>query len=117
MSFVESLAIVASAAAAAERITELVKPIYLKIKNRIMKSDFKECTKAEKIILTVFLGTLICLMLQIGIDIPAVDEPAIVQQLFAGLISSVGSNFLHLILTILTGIKDIQESRLYRNKT
>ena len=116
MSFVESLAIVASAAAAAERVTELIKPIYLKIKNSILKSDFKECTKAEKIILTIFLGTLICITLQIGIDIPIIEEPPLVQQLFAGLLSSVGSNFLHLLLSILTVVKDTQESRIYRDK-
>lgn len=114
MSFLDSLSTVASVAAAVERLTELIKPSYLKIKNKIMKKDFTECTKAEKIVCTMLLGVLICILYKIGIDIPGANEPVIVQQLLAGLISSFGSNFLHILLSILTGIKDTTESRAIR---
>ncbi len=112
MSIVDSLSIIAAVAAAVERIIEIIKPIYLKLRNRIMKTDLSECTKAEKIMLSIFMGITICIILQIGIDLPAVNEPAFVQQLLAGLLSSLGSNLLHILLSILTGLKNVTESHI-----
>ena len=114
MSFTDLLGVIASVAVAVERATEVLKPFYLKAKNKLFKKDFGECTKAEKNMITIILGTLICIIAEVGVDIPGVNEASIIQKILAGLIASFGSNVLHTILSILTGIKDTTEARAAR---
>jgi hypothetical protein len=110
MSFVEMLGVLSSISVGIERVTEVIKPIYLEIKNEILKKDFAECSRLEKRIITIIIGIITCIFTRIGIDIPGVNEPLIVQAILAGFISSFGSNVLHTLLTILTGFKDATEA-------
>lgn len=114
MSFTDLLSVTASVAVAVERATEVLKPVYLKIKNKVFKKDQTECTKEEKNILSIILGVLICIIMHIGVDIPGINETSVIQQILAGLISSFGSNVLHVALSILTGVKDTTEARAIR---
>lgn len=111
MSLTETLAVLASVATAVERLTIFAKPFFLKTKIFLFRKNFTECTKIEKIFITIILGILLCIALQFSIDIPSVNEPAIVGQILAGLISSFGSNTLHTILAVLTSIKEQHEAR------
>jgi hypothetical protein len=101
----------ASIAIIVERITEILKPAYLSIKNKIFKKAQSECTKPEKITITIILSIILCISLGIGVDIPGITKTSLMQEILAGLISSFGSNILHIVLTILTGLKDTVESR------
>lgn len=114
MNYTDLLSAIASVAVAVERATEVLKPVYLKAKNQIFKKELTECTRTEKYIMTIILGTLFCILIQVGVDIPGINEPMIIQEILAGLISSFGSNMLHIILSILTGIKDTTEARASR---
>lgn len=114
MSFTDILSVIASIAVAVERTTEIVKPVYVKTKNRIFKKDLMECTRAEKNIISIILGILFCMLTKVGVDIPGIDESKTIQEILAGLISSFGSNILHTLLSILTGIKDVKEARAAR---
>lgn len=116
MSFKDTFTIIASIAVIVERVTEIFKPIYLKIKNGFMKTEQTECTKLEKTIITIIISPIVCLLMQFGIDIPILDEPLAVQQILAGMIASFGSNVLHITLSILTGIKDTTEITVRRQK-
>lgn len=101
----------ASVAVIVERITEILKPVYLKAKNRIFKKEYAECSKAEKITLTILFSVFICIFLGIRIEIPGIAKTILFQEILAGLISSFGSNILHMFLTILTGLKNTIETR------
>jgi hypothetical protein len=102
------LTIVLAVAIATERFVEVVKSIYLKIKNHF--GSFEECTKAEKIIMSVLVGPALCIVSGIGIDIPGIAEPVIVQAIFTGLFASIGSNVIHTLLGLVVAFKDAAES-------
>jgi hypothetical protein len=109
MDFITALSIILGAAVASERATELIKPLYLKIKNQYSKTQYAECTKTEKEVMTILVAPLICIVARIGIDLPGLNESTIVQQLLAGLIASLGSNVLHALMSIVLAIKDSAE--------
>jgi len=109
-----------SIAVIVERITEILKPAYLAAKNKIFKKEQVECTKPEKITITIILSIFICISMGIGIDIPGITKTSLLQEILAGLISSFGSNILHIFLTILTGVKDTIETgstRMRKSRT
>jgi hypothetical protein len=101
------LALVLAVAIATERVVEVIKPLYLKVKNFFAKGTYLECDKTEKIIMSVLAGPVICVILNIGINISGV--PIIAQSILLGLFASVGSNAIHLIITTLTALKDATE--------
>jgi hypothetical protein len=104
------LTIVLAVAIATERVVEVIKPLYLKVKNFFTKKncvEYAECDKTEKIIMSVLAGPVICIVLGIGIDVSGI--PVIVQSILLGLFASVGSNAIHLIITALTALKDATE--------
>jgi hypothetical protein len=103
------LIILLAVAGAIERLVEVIKPVYLQVKNAITKAGFQECTKSEKIVMSILLGPALCIITQIGIDIPRVNESAIIQYILAGLLASMGSNILHTVLSILLAFKDAAE--------
>jgi hypothetical protein len=109
MDLITTLGIVAATAVAVERGVTVIKPLYLKVKNTFAKTPATECTKTEKEIITVILGPVICIVAQIGIDIPGVTENAYVQYVLAGLLASLGSNVLHALLSIILAIKNSAE--------
>lgn len=100
-----------SVAVIVERVTEILKPVYLKAKNKIFKKEYTECSKTEKITLTILFSVFICISLGIRIEIPGITKTILFQEILAGLISSFGSNILHMLLTILTGLKNTVETR------
>jgi len=112
MDFTGLLSVLIAVSASVERIAEVIKPLYLKTKNKLLKTDLTECTKVEKTIMSIVLGIFICLITNVGVDIPQVNETTVIQQILAGLISSFGSNILHTALSILTSIKNNSEARL-----
>jgi hypothetical protein len=114
MSFEDILGTTASVAFAVERVTEIIKPSYLAIKNKILKQNQLECTKPEKIFITIFIGMLLCLTMKVGINVQGIPESGILRQILAGLVSSLGSNVLHALLSIATGLKDTVENRSRR---
>jgi hypothetical protein len=101
------LTIVLAVAIATERLVEVVKPLYLKLKNKF--GSFAECTKAEKIIMTVLISPVLCIISGIGIDIPGITEPVIVQAILTGLFASIGSNVIHTLLGLVVAFKDAAE--------
>lgn len=101
------LTIVLAVAIAIERLVEVIKPLYLKVKNYITKRNDSECTKTEKIIISIATGVVLCLIGGIGLDIPAI--PIIVSQILCGLAASIGSNAIHAILGLIVAFKDAAE--------
>jgi predicted histidine transporter YuiF (NhaC family) len=101
------LTLVLAVAIATERVVEVIKPLYLKVKNFLTKNNYSECDKTEKIIMSVLAGPVICVVLGIGINISGI--PVIAQSILLGLFASVGSNAIHLIITTLTALKDATE--------
>jgi hypothetical protein len=112
MSITDFLYSVSAVSVAAERATEVFKPIFLGLRNKIFKTNAPECSKPEKVFMSMIFGVLIAMAVQVGIDIPSVTETPVEQQVFAGLVSSFGSNILHIVLSILTGVKDTREARI-----
>jgi Na+-translocating ferredoxin:NAD+ oxidoreductase RnfA subunit len=102
------LALILAVAIAIERIVEIIKPVYLKAKNAVLKKQYPECTRTEKIIMSVITGPAICLALGLTADVPGI--PAAAQSILLGLIASVGSNVIHTLISTITAIKDATES-------
>lgn len=98
--------VILAAAVAVERAAEVIKPFYLKIKNRFTKVKYTECSKLEKEIMSILLGPAICIAAQVGVDLPSIGESAVLGQVLAGLAASLGSNFLHTVLSIALAIKN-----------
>ena len=93
------LFIILSVAVATERLTEVVKPLYLKIKNTITKKQEEECTKVEKIIMAILIGVIISLISGVSLGIATI--PVLLQQITIGLFASLGSGFIHTIINLL----------------
>lgn len=100
-------AIVLAVAIAVERLVEVVKPLYLRVKNTILKREYRECTKTEKIIMTVLIGPVLCIIGGIGLDIAGI--PVAASQILCGLVASIGSNVIHTILNLIIAFKDAAE--------
>ncbi|MEN6313269.1 MAG: hypothetical protein ABFD25_03355 [Clostridiaceae bacterium] len=101
------LTLVLAVAIAIERLVEVIKPLYLKIKNYFGK--YIECSKTEKIIMSVLVGPTLCIISGIGIDIPGIAEPVIVRAILTGLFASIGSNVIHTLLSLVVAFKDAAE--------
>lgn len=110
MEFTTLLSLILAVSVAVERAVELIKPLYLKITNNYTKVQRIDCTKTEKTVMTILLGPIICIIAQVGIDLPGVNESNIMQQVLAGLIASMGSNVLHALMSIILAIKSSAES-------
>jgi len=110
MDFATMLGIILATAVALERLVEFIKPFYLQIKTYFTGKRASECTTTEKKVMTILLGPVMCIIAQIGIDIPNVNESALIQYILAGLVASMGSNVLHAFLSIILAIKNNAES-------
>jgi hypothetical protein len=113
MDFVGILTSLLIIAGLVEAVAEIIKPPYLQLKNIVLAVQSKplatECSKYEKRVITVVLSLTICIVGKYGINMAAWDEPLIVQYITAGVIASLGSNVLHLLLSIAISIKDAIE--------
>lgn len=89
-----------------ERVTEILKKFYIPIYNKIFKTEKVDMSIAEKQFLSLVIGLASCIALEIGIDIPNVNELPIVQQILAGTVASIGSNMIHSILGVVVAIKN-----------
>ena len=101
------LFIILSVAVATERLTEVIKPLYLKVKNAITKKQDVECTKVEKIIMAILIGVVISLISGVGLGIATM--PILLQQVTIGLFASLGSGFIHTIISLLSAFKEAAE--------
>jgi hypothetical protein len=110
MDFTTLLGIIVAAAIALERLVEVIKPFYLQIKNYFLGKKYEACSETEKKVMTILLGPVMCIVAQIGIDIPSVNEAALIQYILAGLVASLGSNVLHAMLSIILAIKNNAEN-------
>ena len=109
MDFGTLLGIICAVSVALERLVELIKPFYLQIKEYALGKPQDECSSTEKKVMAILLGPVICVIAQIGIDIPGVNEAAVIQYFLAGLVASLGSNVLHALLNIVLAIKNNAE--------
>ena len=98
------LTLVLAAAVAIERVVEVIKPLYLKVKRLFTKRDDIECTKTEKIVISVFAGPILCIVGGVKFDIPELS--VIAQQVLIGLFASIGSNAIHALLSIVLAFKN-----------
>jgi hypothetical protein len=93
-----------------ERLIVFIQPFYLQIKGVILGKKYRECTPAEKRNMAILLGPVLCILTQIGIDLPMVNEAAIIQYILAGLVASLGSGTLHAIYNIIVAIQKNAEN-------
>jgi len=100
--------IILSVAVATERLTEVVKPLYLKVKNTITKKQDAECNKIEKTIMAIAIGVVLALISQV--DLGVANIPVIFQQITMGLFASLGSGFIHTIINLLQAFKEQAEN-------
>lgn len=105
------LSVLLGISVAVERAIEIVKPLYLQIKVALFRKEYTECSKVEKEVMSILIGPVVCIIAQVGIDLPGVNESAVLQQVLAGLITSLGSNVLHAVLNIIIAIKDAAETK------
>jgi len=110
MEFSVLLGIICATAVALERLVELIKPFYLQIKSYVTGKASAECSMNEKKVMTILLGPVMCIVGKIGIDIPNVNESAVIQYILAGLVASLGSNVLHALMNIILAIKNNAEN-------
>ena len=99
--------VILSVAVATERLTEVVQPIYLCIKNKITKKQDVECTKTEKIVIATVVAVILALIS--GVTFGVTTIPVVVQQITIGLFASLGSNVVHSLINIITAFKDAAE--------
>jgi hypothetical protein len=113
MDFVSILTSLLIIAGVVEAVAEIIKPPYLQLKNIVLLLQKKpaavECSKYEKRLIAVILSLTICIVGKFGIDMKAWNEPVIVQYITAGIAASLGSNMLHLFLSIAISVKDAIE--------
>jgi hypothetical protein len=119
VSILESLLILAGLV---EAVSEIVKAPYLTAKNAVLvyqgKPKENELSSYEKRVITVILSLAICIGAGFGIDIPAWSEPALLQYIIAGIFASLGSNILHMLLSIAIAVKDaIEKIKEAQNNT
>ena len=92
-----------------ERITQVTKPIYMKVKNNMFKTDGKELEPIEKECISIIVGIGLCLISNTGIQLSNVNQ--YIQCILAGVISSLGSNILHSVISMLQIIKTNMDSK------
>jgi hypothetical protein len=88
-----------------ERLVLFIQPFYLQLKKFFTAKEYKECTAAEKRNMAILLGPAICILAQIGIDLPQVNEPVVIQYILAGLAASLGSGTLHAVYSIIVAFQ------------
>lgn len=101
------LMVVLAVAVAVERTAEIVKPLYLNLKNKLGIARYTECTKTEKVIITVLLGPIMCVVG--GLNLGITEPPLLIQSVLMGLIASLGSNTIHALLSTVVAVKDAAE--------
>ncbi len=99
--------IILSVAVATERLTEVAKPLYLKVKNTITKKQDAECNKTEKTIMAIAIGVVLALISSVNLGITGM--PIILQQIMIGLLASFGSGFIHTIINLVIAFKEQAE--------
>ncbi len=110
MDFVVLLGILLAVSIALERLIVFIQPFYLQIKSIILGRVYKECSSAEKRNMAILLGPVLCILARIGIDLPQINEAAIIQYMLAGLVASLGSGTLHALYSIVVAIQKNAES-------
>lgn len=93
-------------ATSVERLVQIGKPIYLQLKNRIIKKEYKDITGYEKETLAVVISIGACILTQFKIEIPGINTPVMLQYILTGLITSLGSGLLHNLVNLVIAIKD-----------
>lgn len=101
------LAIVLAVALSTERFVEVLKPIYLKVKKLIIKEEYIEIDKTEKIIMSIVVGVAISLFS--GVNVGITYLPIYTQQVLIGLVASLGSNVIHTLINLLVAFKESTE--------
>jgi cobalamin biosynthesis protein CobD/CbiB len=104
------LGVLLAVSIALERLIVFIQPFYLQIKAVILGKTYTECTAAEKRNMAILLGPVLCILAQIGIDLPQINEAAIIQYMLAGLVASLGSGTLHAIYSIVVAIQKNAEN-------
>lgn len=110
MDMVTSLGVLLAVSIALERLIVFIQPFYLQIKTVILGKTYTECTAAEKRNMAILLGPVLCILAQIGIDLPQINEAAIIQYILAGLVASLGSGTLHALYNIVVAIQKNAEN-------
>ena len=100
-----------------ERLIVFIQPFYLLIKQVVLGKVYEECTPAEKRNMAILLGPVLCILAQIGIDLPQVNEAAVIQYILAGLVASLGSGTLHALYSIVVAIQKNTEALKNGNST
>lgn len=104
------LGILLAVSVALERLIVFIQPFYLQIKSVLLARKYTECTAAEKRNMAILLGPVLCVLTKIGIDLPQVNEAAVIQYILAGLVASLGSGTLHSLYSIVVAIQKNAES-------
>jgi hypothetical protein len=104
------LGVLLAVSIALERLVVFIQPFYLQLKGFIFGKKYPECTPAEKRNMAILLGPVLCILAQIGIDLPMVNEAAIIQYILAGLVASLGSSTLHSLYSIVVAVQKNAES-------
>lgn len=110
MEFTVLLGILLAVSIALERLIVFIQPFYLQIKSVIFGKKYEECTPAEKRNMAILLGPVLCILAQIGIDLPQINEAAVIQYILAGLVASLGSGTLHALYNIVVAIQKNAEN-------
>jgi len=110
MDLVSLLGVLLAVSIGLERLVEFIKPFYLQIKAVIFAKKYYECTAAEKRNMAILLGPVLCILSRIGIDLPQINEAAVIQYILAGLVASLGSSTLHAVYNIVLAIQKNAEN-------
>lgn len=99
-------------ATAVERLVEVVKPLYLRIKNFFTKKADGELTKTEKITMTIIIGPVLTIVAgALGVrEVSPLDGVSpIAQWIMIGLFASFGSNIIHPVIGLIAAFKEAAE--------
>ena len=99
-------------AIAVERLTEIIKPLYLKAKNFFTKKTDTDLIKEEKIAMSIVVGvalSIVASLLGVKEVSPFEGLSPIVQAAVVGLFASFGSNVIHPIIGLVAAFKDAAE--------
>jgi hypothetical protein len=105
MDFAALLGVLLGVSIALERLIVFIQPFYLRIKDVVLGKHYLGVTPGEKRNMAILLGPVLCVLTKIGIDLPQVNESALIQYLLAGLVASLGSGTLHALYSILVAIQ------------
>ena len=106
------LGTILAVAIAVERLTEIIKPLYLKAKNFFTKKTDTDLIKEEKIAMSIVVGvalSIVASLLGVKEVSPFEGLSPIVQAAVVGLFASFGSNVIHPIIGLVAALKDAAE--------